>query len=668
MRESNNNNNSVIQGQHEGGSSAAALQAGRPEPDALINSIAIIRAFTAKVVAGVGFLALTWSTVVLLGGFVSALPIKEFWFLTFISMILASTVLSVYDYVNETYAARVNPTFGMITGGYFTFLSKFEANLSAGCAVRCWRLCVMLLVLLIAMALLIGLLLIDAVFIVSLVGPMATMAISLTRLIQHDYDGSDASSKGKLRAALFIFYSLALLHSLCFYFWLLLHFSLEMLPIPASIEEYGHGDGGYYQMLLRQYLQETKTKCANDPKLPGDWNLVTYAVGLLDSASPDDHLDGLRMLDVLAINKQRSVRLELLSSRHSVQNLIEMLEWDGPDQEMRERAARIVADVAAALRVAQMPAGALHCISSLLEASPRSDTLKKPKGAPITSPAFLETEYDSEWVDILSILLRLVMRLISAPGEAGTVLCHEISASNDAVHNLLGILDGQIKFSLQLQENAMDVLSEISIGLSAAMTENLVKKLYHIFLANSGDEETVSEARESNNSEMHNDEESKPPKPAGLKKSLVEKNDELSEERKHLAALLSLLVVICDNLVDADLFSNVTSVNDELAKKLKKIIEANNENTADCLRIVKLTCQVVIAIIHLKPSSLKDFNESNFNDVVSTAFKNMSDIENCMLFAVKDRQITKPAKTLSSLVKETQGLLHNAQETGNNSI
>ena len=183
-----------------------------------------------------------------------------------------------------------------------------------------------------------------------------------------------------------------------------------------------------------------------------------------------------------------------------------------------------------------------------------------------------------------------------------------------------------------------------------------------------GDEETVSEARESNNSEMHNDEESKPPKPAGLKKSLVEKNDELSEERKHLAALLSLLVVICDNLVDADLFSNVTSVNDELAKKLKKIIEANNENTADCLRIVKLACQVVIAIIHLKPSSLKDFNESNFNDVVSTAFKNMSDIENCMLFAVQDCQITKPAKTLSSLVKETQGLLHNAQETGNNSI
>uniref|UniRef100_A0A0E0L027 Uncharacterized protein n=1 Tax=Oryza punctata TaxID=4537 RepID=A0A0E0L027_ORYPU len=742
--------------------------------------------------------------------------------MNFIDILVDTPVLSVYDYVNETYAARVNPTFGIITEGYFTFLSRFEANFSAGCAVHCWRLCVMFLVLLITMALFLGLLLIDAVFIMSLVGPMASMAISLTRLIQHDFDSSDASNRGKLRAALFIFYSLALLHSLCFYFWLLLHFSLEMLPIPASIE-YGHGDG-YYQMMLRQYLQETKTKCANDPKLPGDWNLVTYAVGLLDSASLDDHLDGLRMLDVLVISKQRSVQLELLFSRHSVQNLIEMLELDGPDQERRERAARIVADAAGALRLAQMPAGALQCISSLLEASPRSDIEEmakktntlEPKGgkelihrglqilerlardehncremcntqwllpkitAPITSPAFLETEYDSEWVDILSILLRLVMRLISAPGEAGTVLCHEISASNDAVHNLLGILDdGQIKCSLQLQENTMEILAQISIsiGVPAAMTENLVKKLYHIFIANSGmsdlrtkagealvkllsaqgargqvsvmdifcksiyteeiceskstdtldvkrygtavdqltdilvkdkecrisaaailenlcscfirsyelldqdvvkllisildlilygkterDEETVSEARE-----MHNDEESKPPKPAGPKKSLVEKNDELSEERKHLAALLSLLVVICDNLVDADLFSYVTSVNDELVKKLKKIIEANNENTADCLRIVKLACQVVIAIINLKPSCLKDFNENNFDDVLSTAFKNMSDIENCMLFAVRDRQITKPARTLSSLVKEAQGLLHNAQETGNSS-
>lgn len=54
-----------------------------------------------------------------------------------IAVTQCNRVLSVYDYVNETYAARVNPTFGMITGGYFTFLSKFEANLSVGCAVRC---------------------------------------------------------------------------------------------------------------------------------------------------------------------------------------------------------------------------------------------------------------------------------------------------------------------------------------------------------------------------------------------------------------------------------------------------------------------------------------------------------------------------------------------------
>uniref|UniRef100_J3M566 Uncharacterized protein n=1 Tax=Oryza brachyantha TaxID=4533 RepID=J3M566_ORYBR len=757
--------------------------------------------------------------------------------------------------------------------------------------------------------------LIEAVLLINSFGPMASMVISVMRLRQHDYDGSDATNKGKLRAALFIFYSLALVHSVCFYCWFMLQFSLanraKLLATQSGLDKY-HKWG---QRLPLQYIHDTKTKCGNDLRLPGDWNLITYAVGLLESVYRGDVLDGLRMLDVFVVEKTLPIRMELLSSKNSIQNLITMLEFTSPDlkdQEMRERAARIVANVAGELRVgvAQIPEGALQCICSLMEPSrPRQrhqeeeekeqqryhqhqlegedeeasvqgshqssqitddrdatatvqyrkkgkspgisiignvmrlgqvmdeiidrqvammreerqrmieDESFKPKGtrelihqglqilerlsrddnncreicnsqgllpkiiSPIASSSFLDAEYDSEWIDILSILLRLVRRLTGAPGEAGGRLCHEIWTSKDAVRNLLGILDGQIKCSLQLQENAMEILTEIAIRIPSVMTESLVKKLCHIFLANSGmsglrikagealvkllsaqgasgvapmmevfcksmsmeqicesgstdeldverykiavdeltnilvkdkecqisaaailelfccrsvrgyqlldqydvvnllskivglildsktegNKENQPEPRENNSSETHNDEESQPPKQAGQNKSLVEINDELCEERKYLAAMLSLLVVICEKMVDAGVVAQVTSVDEALVKKLKKIIEANSENTADCLGIVKLACQAVIATIHLKPSCLKDFNENNFDNVLSMALGSMSDIDNCMLFAVKDDEITKTTRTLSSLIKEAQVLLQKQEETGNSS-
>ena len=74
-----------------------------PWPEEIwLNRITMVRAYLLKVVTGIGYLALTWSTVVLLGGFFTALGKKDFWCLTFISMIQAAgSVMSSYLRINS---------------------------------------------------------------------------------------------------------------------------------------------------------------------------------------------------------------------------------------------------------------------------------------------------------------------------------------------------------------------------------------------------------------------------------------------------------------------------------------------------------------------------------------------------------------------------------------
>jgi hypothetical protein len=61
----------------------------RPEELFLHSSVMAVVA-TRNVGSVVAFLALTWSTVVLLGGFISELRVKEFWFLTTTSVVMAT--------------------------------------------------------------------------------------------------------------------------------------------------------------------------------------------------------------------------------------------------------------------------------------------------------------------------------------------------------------------------------------------------------------------------------------------------------------------------------------------------------------------------------------------------------------------------------------------------
>lgn len=151
-------------------------------------------------------------------------------------------------------------------------------------------------------------------------------------------------------------------------------------------------------------------------------------------------------------------------------------------------------------------------------------------------------------------------------------------------------------------------------------------------------------------------------------KSSSIKDKEQQEEKDFLVALLSLAVAICDRMVEAHDFTCAAPQDMvSLVKKLKEIIQTNNTATVECLRTVKLTCQLVVSMVQLKPMCIKDFTEHNFKDVLSESLKILSDLDNClMLFDVDDHhQVTKTDKLLVSLVKQAQELFDKAQEPCN---
>jgi hypothetical protein len=69
---------------------------------------------------------------------------------------------------------------------------------------------------------------------------------------------------------------------------------------------------------------------------------------------------------------------------------------------------------------------------------------------------------------------------------------------------------------------------------------------------------------------------------------------------------------------------------------------------------------VVIAMNKVKHSCMEQFNEHNFTEALAEVLETMSEVDDCMLFARNDREVIKPARSLSCLVKEAQQLLQTA--------
>lgn len=292
-------------------------------PDKKLTQFAFMMAIMEKAISTLGTMNFIWATVVLLGGFAQSLESIDFWF---VSIIL------------------------VVEGLRISCRSGELATQAATC-----RSCSRDLIL-------------TSIYVYSLViqelSAFACIGLSTFRIVKQQYGSGDNLN---LNRALSIFYWLSLLESSLtllgcgirsfFLQWPIrlgdtfiskrreMSFSLVVGKVwKSGLKEYGIDDSQFDT--VRRFLYQSYCRCINGNVFDGlKMDFVSYSVELLRSTDYNDQLMGARLLYTLANNVRFAAEtLKAIGTmRDTVEKLIEMLNWDKPDeQEIRRAVAEII--------------------------------------------------------------------------------------------------------------------------------------------------------------------------------------------------------------------------------------------------------------------------------------------------------------------------------------
>lgn len=345
-----------------------------------IKGYAVFIGYLSMAIKGLGFLIITWTTVVLLGGFVSDLQNKDFWCLTFIVLVQTAGIFDVY--MNEKLSYILYSAYGLCVGSAFPILAdKIQEKAgTVACFVR-----ISLAVISMVLQLLVSAILVCLLAAVYLFGLLVSAAISIWRLIQHDY-GDKLNEKANLKPAMDLLYWLALLQGVIFFYRFIfarMGKAIAKDVIPTS------EDKGPLEAVLT-YLRETRIGCEKNPSFARGRNFITHAVDLIGSKSHDDCLSGIQLLYTAICFGERELKeaegekearwTEIVGQHMLMKNLIMsassspilqkvLLQTlnlrDAYDREMRNQAARIVAYLALDIHLEKFPRG-IQYISTLI--------------------------------------------------------------------------------------------------------------------------------------------------------------------------------------------------------------------------------------------------------------------------------------------------------------
>ncbi|KAL6598548.1 hypothetical protein ACP70R_046247 [Stipagrostis hirtigluma subsp. patula] len=329
-------------------------------PEAVINNYAVFMGYLSMAVTGLGYIVLTWTTVVLLGGFVSMLEKKDLWSLTVITLV---QIAGVFDDVS------LNEKLSNIGYSFLGLLVSMLPPPASPGAVSAQRRRLGVGLVAVTVQALMFFLVLCPLAAAYVFGLYISTGVSLWRLIQRDYgDNDDDPSKKNLRPALNVLYSLALLQGVLFCYRAIFAAKKGKSLVDHVVTWYKLDDQDQAREFVADYLRATRIGCAGDPSFARGRKLLTHIVELMESRSSDSYLSGARMLESLL-----QAGVPLLSDgpekERLLRKLLTMLEPTNPHgEEARLCTARIVASLAGEYNLEKFPAATgSQCIVSLLE-------------------------------------------------------------------------------------------------------------------------------------------------------------------------------------------------------------------------------------------------------------------------------------------------------------
>ncbi|KAL6888917.1 hypothetical protein ACP4OV_009943 [Aristida adscensionis] len=243
------------------------------EEVAQINSYAVFMGHMSMAVRGMGVLALTWITVVLLGGFVTSLEKKDFWCLTAITFMQAA---GVFDTSRKKRLSNITDSFNGLMTAVLATVTNIVGYTTVGFATA---------VILVPIQIVIYAAILCPIFPLYISGPYVPIWLAVWRLRHRSYSNTNGEpSSANLQRALDVLYIVVVVQGVLVYYMTINAFSGKML-VQNVVKEYGFEK--WASTTVWDYLDDTRKGCAKDPSFAEGRNLIKYAVDLIQSESAD---------------------------------------------------------------------------------------------------------------------------------------------------------------------------------------------------------------------------------------------------------------------------------------------------------------------------------------------------------------------------------------------